>query len=81
MSTPHTTSAPTPDELSQLVKSKRFWGWSAILSAIAATLPPIVGLLGTVIGMIGAFNELEKTGEADPAALADDISFALLTTI
>ena len=81
MSTPHATPAPTPVELSQLEKLKRFWGWSAIISAIAATLPPVFGLLGTVIGMVGAFNELEKTGEADPAALADDISVALLSTM
>jgi biopolymer transport protein ExbB len=38
------------------------------------------GLIGTVVGMVGAFGELSKTGEADPEALAGDISVSLLTT-
>ncbi len=42
---------------------------------------PIQGLLGTVIGMLGAFTELEKTGTADPEDLASHISVALLTTL
>ena len=43
---------------------------------------PMLGLLGTVVGMINAFGKLAvKTGGAtDPSALADDISFALFTT-
>jgi len=44
-------------------------------------IPPILGFIGTVIGMIGAFGEVSTTGEANPEALADDISFSLLTTI
>jgi biopolymer transport protein ExbB len=39
------------------------------------------GLVGTVVGMVGAFGELSKTGKADPEALAGDISIALLTTM
>ena len=38
------------------------------------------GLIGTVVGMVGAFGELSKSGEADPEALAGDISVSLLTT-
>lgn len=43
---------------------------------------PMLGLLGTVTGMIAAFGKIagaSKTG-ADPSALAGDISFALFTT-
>jgi biopolymer transport protein ExbB len=43
---------------------------------------PMLGLLGTVIGMINAFAKIaaaSRTG-ADPSALANDISFALFTT-
>lgn len=43
---------------------------------------PMLGLLGTVVGMIGAFGKIaaaQQTG-MDPTALASDISLALLTT-
>ncbi|HEV7275872.1 MAG TPA: MotA/TolQ/ExbB proton channel family protein [Devosiaceae bacterium] len=42
---------------------------------------PMLGLLGTVLGMIGAFGEVSRGGgAADPAALADGIWIALSTT-
>jgi len=43
---------------------------------------PMLGLLGTVVGMIAAFGKIagsSRTG-VDPTMLANDISFALLTT-
>ena len=44
-------------------------------------MSPLVGLLGTVIGMIDSFNELELGGSlVDPAILAGGIWTALLTT-
>ncbi|MBD3763589.1 MAG: MotA/TolQ/ExbB proton channel family protein [Rhodobacterales bacterium] len=48
---------------------------------LAATLGPLLGLLGTVTGMIAAFQALQDTGaRADPATLAGGIWEALLTT-
>lgn len=43
---------------------------------------PMLGLLGTVLGMIQAFGKIAGAGSTgtDPKALADDISFALITT-
>lgn len=41
---------------------------------------PMVGLLGTVIGMMGAFATLASAENVDPTALADDINVALRTT-
>jgi biopolymer transport protein ExbB/TolQ len=41
---------------------------------------PMLGLLGTVVGMIGAFSKLAATTKVDPTALASDISVALITT-
>ena len=43
---------------------------------------PMLGLLGTVTGMIGAFAKIAATSKSgtDPSALAADISFALFTT-
>jgi len=49
--------------------------------AIAATLAPLLGLLGTVSGMIDAFNTVAIAGSlGNPALLADSISKAMVTT-
>jgi biopolymer transport protein ExbB len=48
---------------------------------LASTVGPLLGLLGTVTGMIAAFQALQDAGSrADPAALAGGIWEALLTT-
>ncbi len=48
---------------------------------LIATIAPLVGLLGTVLGMIAAFQALQETGtSADPSILAGGIWEALLTT-
>ncbi len=49
--------------------------------AIVATLSPLLGLLGTVIGMVGAFEAVALAGSmGDPSVMATEISFALVTT-
>jgi biopolymer transport protein ExbB len=49
--------------------------------AIVATVAPIVGLLGTVIGMIEAFHVIAfSEGMGNPALLAGGISKALINT-
>ena len=45
-----------------------------------ATISPLLGLLGTVIGMITAFTGLSEATGSDPDALAAGISQALITT-
>ncbi len=48
---------------------------------LIATIAPLLGLLGTVLGMIAAFQALQDSGaQADPAILAGGIWQALLTT-
>lgn len=48
---------------------------------LIATIAPLLGLFGTVLGMIAAFQTLQATGaRADPSALAGGIWEALLTT-
>lgn len=48
---------------------------------LIATIAPLLGLLGTVLGMISAFQVLQEAGNrADPSALAGGIWEALLTT-
>jgi biopolymer transport protein ExbB/TolQ len=41
---------------------------------------PMVGLLGTVLGMMGAFGKLATAENIKPDQLASDISLALITT-
>ena len=45
-----------------------------------ATISPLIGLLGTVMGMITAFTGLTETSGANPDLLASGISSALITT-
>lgn len=48
---------------------------------LIATIAPLLGLLGTVMGMIAAFQALQESGSrADPSLLAGGIWEALLTT-
>ena len=48
---------------------------------IVAQLAPLLGLFGTVLGMIEAFRSLQEAGsQVDPAILAGGIWVALLTT-
>ena len=48
---------------------------------VISNIAPLLGLLGTVIGMINAFSKLEEAGSrVDPAILAGGIWEALLTT-
>ena len=49
------------------------------LGTIAA-ITPLLGLLGTVIGMIKVFSAITTFGVGDPQALAEGISEALVTT-
>ncbi len=53
--------------------------WINFLSLIAA-VSPMVGLLGTVSGMIGAFQKIGAGGMGKPELLAGDIGQALITT-
>lgn len=54
--------------------------WITYFSVLAQVCP-MLGLFGTVIGMVGAFGVLSQSGGAEPAKLAGDISVALLTTL
>jgi biopolymer transport protein ExbB len=61
-------------------ENRKIMTWINFISVIAQA-SPMLGLLGTVIGMVSAFGTLKIAGSADPAQLAGDISVALLTTL
>ena len=45
------------------------------------SLSPMLGFMGTVIGMIGAFDAIEAAGDISPSLVAGGIKVALLTTV
>ncbi|WP_439473305.1 MotA/TolQ/ExbB proton channel family protein [Algoriphagus formosus] len=45
------------------------------------SLAPMLGFMGTVIGMIGAFDSIEAVGDISPSLVAGGIKIALLTTV
>jgi biopolymer transport protein ExbB len=49
--------------------------------AVTAAIAPLLGLLGTVSGMISTFNGLSVVGTGDPKLLSGGISEALVTTL
>lgn len=51
----------------------------AVITTVAKS-EPMLGLLGTVTGMIGAFAKIGGAERVNPSSLAADISFALITT-
>jgi len=51
-----------------------------VLLATIANVAPLMGFLGTVIGMIFAFAAIETAGNVDPGLVAGGIKIALLTT-
>lgn len=61
-------------------ESRKSMQWINYISLIAQA-SPMLGLTGTVIGMVSAFATLKTAGAADPSALAGNISVALLTTL
>jgi biopolymer transport protein ExbB len=51
--------------------------WISLFISIA----PMLGFMGTVIGMIGAFDAIAAANDINPALVADGIKVALLTTV
>jgi biopolymer transport protein ExbB len=62
--------------LTQIGRLERFLPTIAVL----ATVEPLLGLLGTVTGMIRTFNTIAAYGSSDPRMLSAGISEALITT-
>lgn len=51
--------------------------WISLFIALA----PMLGFMGTVIGMIGAFDAIEVAGDISPSLVAGGIKVALITTV
>ncbi len=51
--------------------------WISLFISIA----PMLGFMGTVIGMIDAFDQIQKAGDVSPQIVASGIQVALITTV
>ena len=51
--------------------------WIALFISVA----PMLGFMGTVIGMIEAFDQIQIQGDVSPTAVAGGIKIALITTV
>jgi biopolymer transport protein ExbB/TolQ len=60
--------------------ARRYLGKSLPLLNTIGNISPLLGLLGTITGMILAFESIAVAGAGDPRVVADGISQALVTT-
>lgn len=61
----------------EMGKLERGMVWISLFISLA----PMLGFMGTVIGMIGAFDAIEAAGDISPTIVAGNIKVALLTTV
>ncbi|MCS7003866.1 MAG: MotA/TolQ/ExbB proton channel family protein [Cytophagales bacterium] len=61
----------------EMAKLERGLVWISLFIALA----PMLGFLGTVIGMIQAFDMIEAAGDISPTVVAGGIKVALITTV
>jgi len=69
--------------LSKDMVTEKMVGYEKGLSTvrIIASIAPLLGLLGTVIGVLSAFQAISQQGLDDPSVFASGISLALITTV
>jgi biopolymer transport protein ExbB len=61
----------------QISKMEKGCTWIRLFIAVA----PSLGFLGTVIGMVMAFDRIETAGDISPTIVAQGMKVALITTI
>ncbi len=73
----HVLEAVNAAGRAQLIRLER----GLVLLEIIAGIAPLLGLMGTVLGMVIVFEAISAEGLGDPQVLADGISRALVTTV
>ncbi len=61
----------------QMSKLENNLGWISLFLALS----PMLGFAGTVVGMVQAFDDIEKAGDISPTIVAGGMKVALLTTV
>ena len=65
----------------QLGRENTRVNFMTVFIALIAAVAPLMGLLGTVVGMINTFQAITLYGTGDPQTMAGGISQALITTV
>ena len=65
----------------KILRKARRWKTVFWISLVGVVLPPIAGFLGTLAGMVAAFDTMGLVGGSDPEELAQNISFALFSVV
>ena len=61
----------------QMSKLENNLSWISLFLALS----PMLGFAGTVVGMVQAFDDIEKAGDISPTIVAGGMKVALLTTV
>jgi biopolymer transport protein ExbB len=61
----------------QIGKLENNLSWISLFIAIV----PMIGFLGTVVGMVIAFDDIERAGDISPTIVAGGMNLALITTV
>jgi biopolymer transport protein ExbB len=61
----------------QIAQMEKGCSWIRLFIAVA----PSLGFLGTVIGMVMAFDQIQQAGDIGPTIVAQGMKVALITTI
>jgi biopolymer transport protein ExbB len=69
----------TKDRLLNEEALRLAWGLTTL--RVVGSAAPLLGLLGTVMGLFDAFQAVAVGGLGDPSVFADSVAFALTTTI
>ena len=64
----------------RMLKTNRYLDKGTLIISVMAISAPLLGLLGTVTGMVATFNVITLYGNSNPVLMADGISEALITT-
>ncbi|MFH5805379.1 MotA/TolQ/ExbB proton channel family protein [Alienimonas sp. DA493] len=78
---PRRTPAGAGSDAAEIRRKRTFWLWAIGISLAVLVIAPFVGLVGTMAGMFGAYQEtLQSATSPEPADLADGVSSAMWTT-
>ena len=72
-----------PDNLTERSperRSVRRWTTGVIVAILFVLVPPLLGMAGTAIAMMKAFETIGTTGGSDPTIMAEAIGEALMST-
>ncbi|MCF0224156.1 MAG: MotA/TolQ/ExbB proton channel family protein [Fibrobacter sp.] len=64
----------------RVIKTKRYMEQGNHIISVMASAAPLLGLLGTVTGMMSTFDVITLYGNQNPVLMADGISEALIST-